>query len=118
MREMAKSEAREEWLRDLLITAVEGGINYWASVSDYRPDEGSVTVHDEEDGDTYSVTTDTIATAVGKFMRGENGCQFIESAGDGQFKLSNRTNGEDGDYDAGDADCILQIACFGEVVYG
>ncbi|AHJ86699.1 hypothetical protein CRB1_88 [Mycobacterium phage CRB1] len=29
-----------------------------------------------------------------------------------------RTNGEDGDYDAGTADMVLQFAIFGEVIFG
>lgn len=35
-----------------------------------------------------------------------------------QFLLSERTNGDDGDYDADVADAIVQLALFDEVVYG
>lgn len=35
-----------------------------------------------------------------------------------QYVKAYASNGEDGDYDAGTADCIVQFGLFGEVVYG
>jgi hypothetical protein len=122
-----RSEARTEFLTDMLTTAVEGGIQYWAQVVSYRWDCPAAARHvtiiehentDQDDPPKITVTLDMIASALGRFMRDEDGCRFVESAGDGQVKLANRTNGDDGDVDAGDADCILQIAALGEVIYG
>lgn len=135
-----RSPEREQFLADILTTAVEGGINYWAQVSEYKHEHSGVpvaetfaVVHEvdpdegiEEDEDGYAVrglrvTIDTIAHGIQVLTTGENaGKSFTVSGADywKQFLLSNRTNGEDGDYDADIADNILQAGLFGEVVYG
>lgn len=124
--QVTRTEAREQFLKDILITAVEGGINYWSAVSDYDPDNGTVKVHEfepdtgETDGNGYAVEgmvvdLDVIAKGIGVLdKKGEN----WKSGYWAEFWRANRTNGEQGDYDAGTADCIVQAALFGEVVYG
>lgn len=114
---MKRSVAREEFLKDVLITAVEGGINYWASVDDYEPYKGTVTIIEEEEGAPFKVTMDTVAKGIG-IARKERigsmiGLEYVK-----QFWLADETNGEDGDYDADIADQIIQLAIFGKVVYG
>lgn len=125
-----RSAARVEFLSDVLTTAVEGGINYWASVSAYRwdtpnPDEIGVTVHvdDEDDWPTEGkrVTLDTIAHGIA-VLKASGGPSSPGEEYPGsywkEFLLADRTNGEDGDYDAGIADCILQAGLFDKIVYG
>lgn len=122
-----RSPKRTEFLKDVLITAVEGGINYWAQVSNYDPDAGTVTVWESEEAirdggdiypDTYSphrVTIDTIAHGIAVLLeqrKGHDPKNYWH-----QFVIANRTNSEDGDYDAGIADDILQAGIFGSVVY-
>lgn len=129
-----RSPEREQFLANILTTAVEGGINYWAAVSEYRHEyckppvtiaETSVKVHEfePEEGETdengYAeegvlVTIDTIAKGIGVLAKstGYHAGYWKE------FWLANRTNSEDGDYDAGIADSILQAGIFGEVIYG
>jgi hypothetical protein len=126
---MKRTPEREQFLKDVLITAVEGGINYWSAVSEYDPDNGTVRVHEyhPDTGETENgyakegvlVTLDTIAKGIGVIERDSVRFRFAHVGGYwGEFWKANRTNGENGDYDAGIADCIVQAALFGEVVYG
>ncbi len=111
----------DEIARDWLITAVEGGINYWAAVNNYDFRAGKVTVHeyadgapdfrmcellgipiDEEPVATYEVDLETIKRGIKLWM--EKFCKCIHDVED--------------DYDAMDADAALQLAILGEVRFG
>jgi hypothetical protein len=126
----SRSPERIQFLKDVLITAVEGGINYWGAVADYDPDAGTVTVYEMEEGkwddatgyveypNDYipsRVTIDTIAKGIGILL--EQRKDHDPKSYWHQFVIANRTNSEDGDYDAGQADDILQAGLFGSVVY-
>lgn len=118
-----RSPERVEFLNDVITTAVEGGINCWAAVSDYKwsgVPETTVTVH-ELDYDTSDfmesgvpVTVETIASAIGKIVRGES--QISED----RVKMIKDASAENdaGDIDSDLADCIVQVAVLGDVVYG
>lgn len=125
---MTRSDARRQFLTDILITAVEGGINYWSAVSKYDPNNGTVRIHEyhpdagETDTNGYAVEgvlvdVDTIARGIG-VLRDKSRFPFAHDGYWRQFWVADRTNGEDGDYDAGTADCIVQAALFGDIVYG
>jgi hypothetical protein len=125
-----RSPERVQFLKDVLITAVEGGINYWGAVADYDPDAGTVTVYEMEEGEfdpgtgyveypdnyvPHKVTIETIAHGIAVLLeqrKGHDPKNYWH-----QFVIANRTNGEDGDYDAGQADDILQAGLFDTVVY-
>lgn len=113
-----RSPEREQFYKDLLTTAVEGGINYWAAVSNYDPDNGTVTVYDmDEEAESgemveYEVNLDTIARGVRKLVN------YFAPTDKIALRLAIRTNGEDGDFDSCDADAILQFGIFGQLVYG
>lgn len=135
-----RSGERANFLASIIITAVEGGINYWASVSDYRwwdptLDGGTavhhdgipnayVTVHESErdDEDGYEgvlITVEHIARALGTLRQGP--VTGLAESLRADIVAQDRANGEDEthqDIDAGLADCILQVAMFGTVVYG
>lgn len=124
-----RTAARTEFLTDVLITAVEGGINYWAQVSDYDPDAGTVTVWELDGNDDGSdrpfvVTLDTIAKGIGVLKRDgklppeEQRFPGVRQGYWLQFWLADRTNSEDGDYDAGIADAVLQAGIFDDLIYG
>lgn len=119
-----KSDARAQFLSDVLSTAVEGGVQYWAEVLSYawndqevgRQANASATLTDkeEDDGKVFTVTLDTIAKGWGLYQ----GTSISGREYGKQAQLANRTNGEDGDFDADIADQIVQLGLFGEVVYG
>jgi hypothetical protein len=111
-------------LEDVLTTAVEGGINYWASLvnterrEDLRVREAAILdVADGEVGEYFLLTgermalgVERLAAAIGRDIHpnSEVGGQFLELI-------------YDNDLDAADAtlaDAIVQMACFGELVYG
>ena len=103
---------------DIMVAALEGGINYWCrkaevvgeylgeAASDQISRGGILILHDAESAQTWKLT-------LGKFLNGvklyfEQGChvQVEDNAIDTC------------DIDAGDADCIIQLAIFEEVVFG
>jgi hypothetical protein len=122
---MNKSEERQQFLNDVLITAVEGGINYWAAVSEYRWDGvevASVRVHefDEETGDYdkegVMVMAGQLAGPIGQIIADGSEINLADDSVARIF-IANRLN-DAGEIDAGDADAIMQVAVLGDVVYG
>lgn len=118
----ARTDKRKQFLTDVLTTAVEGGITHWAVVQQYEHDaplgDAYVVIKDPGGDDprkTYRVTIDTIAKGIAsEIAKGYRPDSYFA-----QFVIANRTNGDDGDYDASIADAILQAGIFdGEVVYG
>jgi hypothetical protein len=132
-----RSAERESFLADIVTTAVEGGINYWARVSGYRwhsPDMadggGSAepspagggnaycTVHEmgdeEEPIAEHKLTIDTIAHAF--TVARDPDVKINPGYRAKLIELS--LGGDDVDYDAGDADNLVQLGLFGELVYG
>ncbi|GIG57368.1 hypothetical protein Lfu02_17400 [Longispora fulva] len=116
-----RSPEREQFYREVLTTAVEGGINYW--ITDFRSVERDadgwvtgLTVCDDE-GVPRSCDIDGVARGWGLFQGllkagqhngwGTSPDQLIERSG----------NFEDLDIDASNADDIVQLAIFGEIIY-
>lgn len=99
---------------DLFITAVEGGINYWAAVDQYTwlsdpevtldEDFGKARIIDLESQDSWWMDS-----------RSEVWHNAVEQAAK-DFGVSIFDFFED--HDAGYADAVMQYAIFGEVVYG
>lgn len=120
--EMTKT-AREEFLDDIIITAIEGGIGYWSVCHKYewdgKPEVTAVIQEfDESDGEVtgpkITLNRDLIIKGINKVLAGESG------VADRMVKLiagANATN-DGGDIDADGADVIVQAAIFGELVYG
>ena len=116
-------------VEDLIVTAIEGGIGYWACLDNTTdsflnaPDEepvsitaarimltgGGITFIDEEnDKQSWVLTLEKLKEGVRLFLEGEdNGADYIE---DGCLDMSY--------IDADGADQIVQYALFGEIVYG
>lgn len=129
-----RSEERADFLATIVTTAVEGGINYWSHVSGYRwgyrslgqsdgqplpadvqPYAECVVHVDDEDGEPLDLNIDVAARGLRLIREGK--VSLNESIRRG-IMLADRTNGDDGDIDAGDADCIVQAGLFREIVYG
>ena len=103
---------------DIMVAALEGGINYWCReaevvgeyLGEYASDQisrgGSLILHDSESSDKWELTLEKFLNGVKLYF--EDGCHVqVED---------NRIDA--GDIDAGDADCIVQFALFGKVVFG
>lgn len=103
---------------DIMVAALEGGINYWCReaevvgkyLGEYASDQisrgGSLILHDSESSDKWELTLEKFLNGVKLYF--EDGChvQVEDNCIDA------------GDIDAGDADCIVQFALFGKVVFG
>lgn len=111
---------RVGFLADILITAAEGGINYWAITFNYEWSDdkpGLTRVQILERGsrnDERWVDINTIELGIRRIVGNE-------------VKINDRTKQDlwlawgsldAGEVDAGDADCIVQAALFGTIVFG
>ena len=97
-------------LNELFVTACEGGINYWAQVDgyDYTGTGTAVFTFEDEHGKTdrrYIINGEVVVAA---------GLQ--RAAEHGMTDIVDRCHS--GDYDAADADAIIQLAIFDDVIYG
>ena len=114
-------EVPEQLLKDVLTTAVEGGITYWVIEArkckrdtDLNVLSIEVTPDEADEAEWKLIDLDTIFLGIQRILQPE-------------FKINERTrenirrgisNPEDADFDADDADCIVQAGLFGEIVYG
>lgn len=129
----ARTAEREQFLADIITTAIEGGTGYWAQVLQYQYslDDGEVTVYagalaeghiahailrpiDDPDAEGMELTLDDIARGIGKITRGD---ARINPELRRLIDAASREN-DAGDIDADAADAITQIALLGELTYG
>ena len=113
-----KIELTDENINDLMVCALEGGINYWviSANAKFVPDNveyeylseliskgGVIELHDSELNETYDLN-------LSKFMNGVKlTCEH--------FKYCNAEELMEF-HDATTADCIIQYGLFSEIVYG
>lgn len=111
-------------LTDILTTAVEGGINYWATVEVYKWDcpeeERRAEIFTQDEGKRYRVDLQTLAEGL-MTLWNENNAP-IDHPKEPWMKVPLEicmNKREDFvDFDAADADCMFQYSIFGSVVYG
>ena len=118
-------EISDELIEHLLCGAFEGGITYWAN---------NVSCHDNKDmkkvgGWKHEYLTKTKKKDAKLIIHGTDGGEVAmskKSIIDALQKMDDPKNGYtkalgrilDESYDAWDCDIVVQMACFGEVVYG
>jgi hypothetical protein len=132
-----RTPERQEFFADIITTALEGGVGYWSQASEYRwfspsLDGGTATPGPNGTANAYATLHET------ETDDGELGPALIVAVQDiarvfGLLRLGTPKGWNDRDVarmltayrecDAGgidslDADCIVQVAVFGEVVYG
>lgn len=103
---------------DIMVCALEGGICYWCRkaevvgeyLGEYASDQisrgGALILHDAESAQTWELTLEKFLNGVKLYF--EQGCHV---------QVEDNTI-DTCDIDADDADCIVQFAVFGEVVFG
>lgn len=117
-------ELTDEMVDQILVTAFDGnygGSLYWATVENIKmgPEEApngmgsnqrwiEATIKDE-DGDRHFIGAERIGPALKKFIEDDH---IRESC------LAETINSEATDFDAGEADHIIQLAIWGTVMYG
>lgn len=136
-----RSAERTQFLTDVFTTALEGGVNYWASVREYRHTESprAVLVRSEDlvfddhlfawvpakGAERLVVDLDVVARGVNRIAATDkNRKEYLREADRRLVAAASRENDmgpadmRHGDIDAGIAELILQVALFDEVVYG
>lgn len=110
---------RNGLLEDLFITALEGGINYWARVVTYHYTDGefiAVILDMEEDDEQHTVDRKVMSRGY-RLACGEWRDRLAWSSERPPMVVTAASR--DGwDFDAYDADMIVQLGLFGKVVYG
>lgn len=116
---------RDEMFHGLFTTALEGGIGYWSECEDYRWSDGNgnddykdflAVIVDVEDDNEMGYFIDRRVISRGyKLAATEFRDKINWSTEPPPLVITDDT---DWDYDAGDADCIVQLGLFGKVIYG
>lgn len=124
-----RSDERAQFLSDLLVTAIEHAGYGFPGIVEYEPEPDGVPAksyaviydrYDMEDEDaepttTWRVDIDTMAKGLGIARKLPAGGEVADWVRD--LLLSDRTNGDDGDYDVLGALLVLECALFGEPTY-
>lgn len=109
----------DSFVASIIITAVEGGINYWAYVAQYEyqdkffgdsEDSARAKVLDRETVRPYVVTMQTMRAAIAQASEGD-----VEYLSPDSQRLA---QGDDTALDSVTADQLFQLAAFGEIIYG
>ena len=111
----------DQFLEDIIVTALEGGSNYWIDSIKYISDSPqgmpkSIWVFNQlKDGNTITIYLEDDDRAFLTMRKLHMGVReyFSDSK-----KLIGGLTLDAADYDAYMADCVLQYAVFGELVYG
>lgn len=127
---MSKSIERQQFLFDVFVTAMEGGIGYWSIASEYhwqnenKEDlEGFYALisdceaEDDEDGEfpkDSRIDQDVIVKGINKIIKGEVKISDVIR----QRIIEASRNNDAGEIDANDADCIVQVGLLGELIFG
>ena len=122
-------EIRNEDIDDIMVSALEGGINYWCRkvevksgcLGEYASDQisrdGKLVLYDAEENKSYTLDKGKFIEGLEKYIAsGNTGC--IERETDAFGLYTGKLNIDTCSIDAGAADCIIQYALFGDVIYG
>ena len=123
MAKISTHNIKSENVDDVMTTAAYGGITYWAvepSQADFdAAPKGAHTIKEEESGDVFYLTPAKVKQAIVEVADGKHTNREIAGYVQSAFQYWTAEDGIDcGDIDASAADCIVQVACFGEVIYG
>ncbi|AKY03826.1 hypothetical protein AVT29_gp71 [Streptomyces phage Amela] len=119
------STITDENAQDIIDTAAYGGITYWAiepTQKDFAdaPEGTAATIRDGEEDQVHYLTLDQVKKAYRKLLKNEP--RIVGPQVHGYIKDSWAERDEDGIdcgyIDADAADVIVQVAIFGEIVYG
>jgi len=105
------SAQADQFYQDLFVTAMEGGVNFWAEVQDYDPSNLTATLIDLMDGKKYEVNRSTLL----------KGYKLAQNTPSHWWSIDNKPPmipNEEWDYDAWDANLVVQLGLFEDMVYG
>ena len=109
----------DEFLRDVLTTAIEGGVTYWSRVTEYQWDNPNpnqvyavlvdIAEYNDHEPEEHRITLATVVTGIERILARP---QLRQGLAAHIFAL------DAGEIDADDADVIVQMGLFNEVTYG
>lgn len=112
----------EDDVDSIMVSALEGGINYWCSEAEVVEERrcadwgheqiargGALILHDAESDDKWELS-------IGNFTKGFR--LWLENGDDRYGAVSGDGTVDTGEIDGEMADLIIQYALFGEVVFG
>ena len=114
-------ETRNDFLKDIFITAIEGGINYWCIVKNYRwncEDFSCKVIEYDEDTDSHKNRYNLNAAVIEQGILKVKERSFQVNSDILAYILLADHNNDAGDIDSICADVIVQAGLFGEIVYG
>lgn len=132
---MARSAQRTQFLSDVLSTSLHYS---WFELLEADWDKGTATIkaeHDTDEWQTHEIGPDDVARGLRMYREwlegkreaypGQWEAGFERNKGERagasyygwQLIKADRTNGEEGDFDASTADSALQFAVFGHLIY-
>lgn len=112
----------DEDIDDIMCTALEGGINYWCSraevdgryLGEYASEQisrgGTLILHDAEEDRKYVLTKGNFLAGLERYLKMPSACSLIEY-------VNHEPQIDTGYVDASEADCIIQYAVFGDLIY-
>jgi hypothetical protein len=107
-------EDRTQFIRDIIHIATEGGINYWANIKHIDWGWCRIKLVDEDNDQEFIIGIRAINKAIETIVKEPN---MIRD--DLELLMYHADKYNDAcDVDAELADCIIQVACFNEIIYG
>ncbi len=124
-----RSQERIDFLWGVFVTALEGGIGYWARAYAYNPGEveephaegfhAMIDVEDRDNGGDFRVDIEVVARGLARIAQGGTGEHRLLVNEDMTRRVrSALAENDGGTLDAWDADAVVQAGLFGEVIYG
>lgn len=125
IRVAAKVDVSKEDIDDIMVAALEGGINYWCCkaevvgeyLGEYASEQisrgGMLKLYDREEDDTYLLTLQAFLCGLTRYLSNPRESGFVILPG----KDENTFAVDVGNIDADAADQIIQYGIFGEIVY-
>lgn len=115
---MNRSDRRNQFYSDISVTAAEGGCYYWADFKGYDHNNlADVSFKIRDMGDPAEpwtlINNDAIASAICKLKDGK-----VKTGRGQKFWAEVYRTMNAGNIDASDADVIVQVACYGSIVFG
>lgn len=98
-----------------VVDAAGYGIGYWATSATVNRDDPTEPYYSVvAEGETYKITRDDLETTMSKVFAGKfTVCEQTRNSVGWAVREK-----EYGEIDAGDADSLVQLAAFGEIIYG
>ena len=123
---MSTKTEREQFLDDIITTALEGGIGYWSVAESYVwgddiPTAAVISDAESDDPGFENLVVDRALVEKSLALMAAGSVKHLDDSMRARIvsiAAEHPKNLDAGDIDADDADVIVQVGLFGEVTYG